>query len=89
MKKNRGLPGYNSDSSESEIDFDANPIIKLTSDLLMLVTWRLNRLSRNYRFVHKVLSAEKKTLQDISTMNRLGLVNTATMFSFLNQSLYE
>lgn len=56
---------------------------------MMLVTLRLNRLSRNYRFVHKVLSAEKKTLQDISTMNRLGLVNTAAMFSFLNQSLYE
>ncbi|XP_032289056.2 piezo-type mechanosensitive ion channel component [Drosophila virilis] len=53
------------------------------------VTFRLNRLSRNYRFVHKVLSAEKKTLQDISTMNRLGLVNTAAMFSFLNQSLYD
>ncbi|KAH8417295.1 hypothetical protein KR222_008390, partial [Zaprionus bogoriensis] len=60
-----------------------------TSDLIMLVTFRMNRVSRNYRFVHKVLSAEKKTLQDISTMNRLGLVNTAAMFSFLNQSLYE
>ncbi|KAH8312576.1 hypothetical protein KR044_011542, partial [Drosophila immigrans] len=60
-----------------------------TSELVMLTTLRLNRLSRNYRFVHKVLSAEKKTLQDISTMNRLGLVNTAAMFSFLNQSLYD
>lgn len=89
MRKNKGSSDYNADSSESEIDFDANPIIKLTGDLLMLLTWRLNRLSRNYRFVHKVLSAEKKTLQDISTMNRLGLVNTAAMFSFLNQSLYE
>ncbi|XP_043071722.1 piezo-type mechanosensitive ion channel component [Drosophila grimshawi] len=75
-------------SSDSEIDFDTHPIVKLTSELIMLVTLRLNRLSRNYRFVHKVLSAEKKTLQDISTMNRLGLVNTAAMFSFLNQSLY-
>ncbi|XP_064541788.1 piezo-type mechanosensitive ion channel component-like isoform X2 [Drosophila montana] len=76
-------------SSDSEIDFETHPIIKLTAELIMLVTFRLNRLSRNYRFVHKVLSAEKKTLQDISTMNRLGLVNTAAMFSFLNQSLYD
>lgn len=89
MKKDSGLKVFNSESSESEIDFDANPIFKLSNDLMTLLTWRLNRLSRNYRFVHKVLSAEKKTLQDISTMNRLGLVNTAAMFSFLNQSLYE
>ncbi|KAH8294789.1 hypothetical protein KR018_002864, partial [Drosophila ironensis] len=58
-----------------------------TTELVVLLTFRLNRLSRNYRFVHKVLSAEKKTLQEISIMNRLGLSNTAAMFKFLNQSL--
>ncbi|KAI8035241.1 hypothetical protein M5D96_011980, partial [Drosophila gunungcola] len=58
-----------------------------TAELIVLLTFRLNRLSRNYRFVHRVLSAEKKTLQEISIMNRLGLSNTAEMFKFLNQSL--
>ncbi|XP_034113348.1 piezo-type mechanosensitive ion channel component [Drosophila albomicans] len=88
-KKNKGTDKASGYSSDSEIDFDTHPVVKLTNELVMLTTVRLNRLSRNYRFVHKVLSAEKKTLQDISTMNRLGLVNTAAMFSFLNQSLYE
>ncbi|KAH8380162.1 hypothetical protein KR009_009292, partial [Drosophila setifemur] len=60
-----------------------------TSELIVLLTFRLNRLSRNYRFVHKVLSAEKKTLQEISIMNRLGLSNTAAMFTFLNKSLND
>ncbi|KRF99249.1 uncharacterized protein Dwil_GK27406 [Drosophila willistoni] len=76
-------------SSSNNEDFDTHPVIKLTSELILLLTFRLNRLSRNYRFVHKVLSAEKKTLQEISIMNRLGLSNTAAMFDFLNQSLND
>lgn len=81
------FPGENSDSDNK--DLDTHPVIKLTAELVVLLTFRLNRLSRNYRFVHKVLSAEKKTLQEISIMNRLGLSNTAAMFKFLNQSLNE
>ncbi|XP_030240836.1 piezo-type mechanosensitive ion channel component [Drosophila navojoa] len=88
-KKEHTTPQGNKYSSDTEIELGRNPVAKLLTDLILLLTFRLNRLSRNYRFVHKVLSAEKKTLQDISTMNRLGLVNTAAMFSFLNQSLYE
>ncbi|KRK05153.1 uncharacterized protein Dyak_GE27375 [Drosophila yakuba] len=34
-----------------------------------------------------MLSAEKKKLQEISIMKRLGLSNTAAMFKFLNKSL--
>ncbi|KPU74870.1 uncharacterized protein Dana_GF27265 [Drosophila ananassae] len=81
------FPGENSDSDNK--DLDTHPVIKLTAELVVLLTFRLNRLSRNYRFVHKVLSAEKKTLQEISIMNRLGLSNTAAMFKFLNQSLND
>ncbi|XP_034138402.1 piezo-type mechanosensitive ion channel component [Drosophila guanche] len=80
---------YEESSDSDNEDFDTHPVIKLTSELIVLLTFRLNRLSRNYRFVHKVLSAEKKTLQEISTMNRLGLSNTAAMFDFLNQSLND
>ncbi|KAH8320327.1 hypothetical protein KR074_002805, partial [Drosophila pseudoananassae] len=80
-------PRENSESDNK--DLDTHPVIKLTAELVVLLTFRLNRLSRNYRFVHKVLSAEKKTLQEISIMNRLGLSNTAAMFKFLNQSLND
>ncbi|XP_041451232.1 piezo-type mechanosensitive ion channel component isoform X3 [Drosophila obscura] len=80
---------YEESSDSDNEDFDTHPVIKLTSELIVLLTFRLNRLSRNYRFVHKVLSAEKKTLQEISTMNRLGLSNTTAMFDFLNQSLND
>ncbi|XP_033241797.1 piezo-type mechanosensitive ion channel component isoform X2 [Drosophila pseudoobscura] len=91
FRETRGSQEYSyEESSDSDYeDFDTHPVIKLTSELIVLLTFRLNRLSRNYRFVHKVLSAEKKTLQEISTMNRLGLSNTAAMFDFLNQSLNE
>ncbi|XP_030385687.1 piezo-type mechanosensitive ion channel component isoform X1 [Scaptodrosophila lebanonensis] len=78
---------YYSSSDSGDEDFDTHPVVKLTGELIVLLTIRLNRLSRNYRFVHKVLSAEKKALQEISTMNRLGLSNTAAMFTFLNLSL--
>lgn len=78
---------YEGSSDSDNKDLDTHPVIKLTTELIVLITFRLNRLSRNYRFVHKVLSAEKKTLQEISKVNRLGLSNTAAMFKFLNQSL--
>ncbi|XP_037730493.1 piezo-type mechanosensitive ion channel component isoform X4 [Drosophila subpulchrella] len=78
---------HDGSSDSDNKDLDTHPVIKLTAELIVLLTFRLNRLSRNYRFVHKVLSAEKKTLQEISTMNRLGLSNSAAMFKFLNQSL--
>ncbi|XP_070141022.1 piezo-type mechanosensitive ion channel component-like [Drosophila kikkawai] len=85
-KKNKDF--FYEDSSDSDNkDLKTNPVIKLTTELIVLLTFRFNRLSRNYRFVHKVLSAEKKTLQEISKVNRLGLSNTAAMFKFLNQSL--
>ncbi|KMY86979.1 uncharacterized protein Dsimw501_GD29628 [Drosophila simulans] len=75
----------NSDSDNKKLE--THPVIILTSELIILLTFRLNRLSKNFRFVHKMLSAEKKKLQNISIMNRLGLSNTAAMFKFLNKSL--
>ncbi|XP_043655124.1 piezo-type mechanosensitive ion channel component [Drosophila teissieri] len=66
---------------------ETHPVITLTSELIILLTFKLNRLSKNFRFVHKMLSAEKKKLQEINIMKRLGLSNTAAMFKFLNKSL--
>lgn len=50
---------YEGSSDSDNKDLDTHPVIKLTTELIVLITFRLNRLSRNYRFVHKVLSAEK------------------------------
>ncbi|XP_043064481.1 piezo-type mechanosensitive ion channel component, partial [Drosophila ficusphila] len=89
LRQHSGSKAYLYDESKdsNNKDFNSHPVIKLTAELIVLLTFRLNRLSRNYRFVHKVLSAEKKTLQEISVMNRLGLSNIAAMFTFLNKSL--
>lgn len=40
-----------------------NPVKRLLTNFLVLLTVRLNRLSHNYRYVNKILTAEKKGLK--------------------------
>lgn len=50
-------------AKDSDEDFDTNPIIRLLEGFLVTLTIRLNRFSRNYRFVNRILGGEKKTLK--------------------------
>lgn len=50
-------------AKDSDEDFDTNPIIRLLEGFLVTLTIRLNRFSRNYRFVNRILAGEKKTLK--------------------------
>lgn len=54
-------------AKDSDEDFDTNPIIRLLEGFLVTLTIRLNRFSRNYRFVNRILASEKKTLKVIKT----------------------
>ncbi|KAH8376905.1 hypothetical protein KR093_002071 [Drosophila rubida] len=97
-------------AKDSDEDFDTNPIIRLLEGFLVTLTIRLNRFSRNYRFVNRILAGEKKTLkvglriqmiinelinvlyimaslQESSSLNRLGLSSAAAMFHFLKSNL--
>ncbi|XP_030384820.1 piezo-type mechanosensitive ion channel component isoform X5 [Scaptodrosophila lebanonensis] len=74
-------------AKDSDEDFDTNPIIRLLEGFLVTLTIRLNRFSRNYRFVNRILATEKKTLKESSSLNRLGLSSAAAMFHFLKSNL--
>ncbi|XP_070853792.1 piezo-type mechanosensitive ion channel component isoform X18 [Drosophila suzukii] len=74
-------------AKDSDEDFDTNPIIRLLEGFLVTLTIRLNRFSRNYRFVNRILAGEKKTLKESSSLNRLGLSSAAAMFHFLKSNL--
>ncbi|XP_034474344.1 piezo-type mechanosensitive ion channel component [Drosophila innubila] len=74
-------------AKDSDEDFDTNPIIRLLEGFLVTLTIRLNRFSRNYRFVNRILAGEKKTLKESSSLNRLGLSSAAAMFNFLKSNL--
>ncbi|XP_026835117.1 piezo-type mechanosensitive ion channel component isoform X6 [Drosophila erecta] len=74
-------------AKDSDEDFDTNPIIRLLEGFLVTLTIRLNRFSRNYRFVNRILAGEKKTLKESSSLNRLGLSTAAAMFHFLKSNL--
>ncbi|XP_030554831.1 piezo-type mechanosensitive ion channel component isoform X2 [Drosophila novamexicana] len=74
-------------AKDSDDDFDTNPIIRLLEGFLVTLTIRLNRFSRNYRFVNRILAGEKKTLKESSSLNRLGLSSAAAMFHFLKSNL--
>ncbi|XP_034129678.1 piezo-type mechanosensitive ion channel component isoform X9 [Drosophila guanche] len=73
-------------AKDSDEDFDTNPIIRLLEGFLVTLTIRLNRFSRNYRYVNRILAGEKKTLKDSSSLNRLGL-SSAAMFHILKSNL--
>lgn len=64
-------------AKDSDEDFDTNPIIRLLEGFLVTLTIRLNRFSRNYRFVNRILAGEKKTLK---VGHRLVCVN-CTLFN--------
>ncbi|XP_030079266.1 piezo-type mechanosensitive ion channel component isoform X7 [Drosophila hydei] len=74
-------------AKDSDEDFDTNPIIRLLEGFLVTLTIRLNRFSRNYRFVNRILAGEKKTLKESSSLNRLGISSAAAMFHFLKSNL--
>ncbi|XP_015036587.2 piezo-type mechanosensitive ion channel component isoform X6 [Drosophila pseudoobscura] len=74
-------------AKDSDEDFDTNPIIRLLEGFLVTLTIRLNRFSRNYRYVNRILAGEKKTLKESSSLNRLGLSSAAAMFHFLKSNL--
>ncbi|XP_034669261.1 piezo-type mechanosensitive ion channel component isoform X3 [Drosophila subobscura] len=73
-------------AKDSDEDFDTNPIIRLLEGFLVTLTIRLNRFSRNYRYVNRILAGEKKTLKESSSLNRLGL-SSAAMFHILKSNL--
>lgn len=58
-------------AKDSDEDFDTNPIIRLLEGFLVTLTIRLNRFSRNYRFVNRILAGEKKTLKVSTPVLRL------------------
>ncbi|XP_039949201.1 piezo-type mechanosensitive ion channel component isoform X7 [Bactrocera tryoni] len=57
------------DSEESEDDLEANPIVRLLEGFLVSVTIGLHRLSRNYRYVNKIMSNEKRLLKETHSVN--------------------
>ncbi|XP_065355463.1 piezo-type mechanosensitive ion channel component [Calliphora vicina] len=60
---------------DSDADFQANPIIRLMEAFLVSLTIRLNRFSRNYRYVNKILAEEKKALKESKIMGRFSTKN--------------
>ncbi|XP_020715968.1 piezo-type mechanosensitive ion channel component isoform X2 [Ceratitis capitata] len=57
------------DSEESEDDLEANPIVRLLEGFLVTLTIGLHRLSRNYRYVNKIMSNEKRLLKETHSVN--------------------
>ncbi|XP_037812231.1 piezo-type mechanosensitive ion channel component isoform X1 [Lucilia sericata] len=71
---------------DSDADFQANPIIRLMEAFLVSLTIRLNRFSRNYRYVNKILAEEKKALKESNNMcnmfkGRFIAKNAASLFA--------
>lgn len=61
-----------------------NPFVRLLEGLLVSIAVRLNRFSRNYRYVMKILAEEKKTLKESKGFERLGRLGVASMWTPLN-----
>lgn len=72
-------------AKDSDEDFDTNPIIRLLEGFLVTLTIRLNRFSRNYRFVNRILAGEKKTLK-VSTPV-LKLIYVPNYYFFLSPGI--
>ncbi|XP_054741446.1 piezo-type mechanosensitive ion channel component isoform X2 [Anastrepha obliqua] len=68
------------DSEESEDDLEANPIIRLLEGFLVSLTIGLHRLSRNYRYVNKIMSNEKRLLKETHAVNLLIRPSASTVF---------
>lgn len=61
-----------------------NPILRLLEGLLVSIAVRLNRFSRNYRYVMKILAEEKKTLKESKGFEKLGKLGIASIWTPLN-----
>lgn len=61
-----------------------NPIVRLLEGLLVSIAVRLNRFSRNYRYVMKILAEEKKTLKESKGFEKLGKLGVASIWTPLN-----
>ncbi|KAH8409601.1 hypothetical protein KR222_010130 [Zaprionus bogoriensis] len=70
-------------AKDSDEDFDTNPIIRLLEGFLVTLTIRLNRFSRNYRFVNRILAGEKKTLK-VSAMRLMQCTAMCSKTVFLS-----
>ncbi|XP_013104296.2 piezo-type mechanosensitive ion channel component isoform X3 [Stomoxys calcitrans] len=76
---------------DTEEDFEANPIIRLMEGFLVSLTIRLNRFSRNYRYVNKILEEEKKALKESNHLymfnGRFSGRNAAAIFSLMKRNI--
>ncbi|XP_058977404.1 piezo-type mechanosensitive ion channel component isoform X1 [Musca domestica] len=76
---------------DTEEDFEANPIIRLMEGFLVSLTIRLNRFSRNYRYVNKILEEEKKALKESNNLymfnGRFSGRNAAAIFSLMKRNI--
>ncbi|XP_073827088.1 piezo type mechanosensitive ion channel component isoform X2 [Musca autumnalis] len=76
---------------DTEEDFEANPIIRLMAGFLVSLTIRLNRFSRNYRYVNKILEEEKKALKESNNLymfnGRFSGRNAAAIFSLMKRNI--
>ncbi|XP_023298569.2 piezo-type mechanosensitive ion channel component isoform X3 [Lucilia cuprina] len=77
---------------DSDADFQANPIIRLMEAFLVSLTIRLNRFSRNYRYVNKILAEEKKALKESNNMcnmfkGRFSAKNAASLFNIMKRNI--
>lgn len=78
-----------SDEEEVEVEEEQllttrNPIVRLLEGLLVSIAVRLNRFSRNYRYVMKILAEEKKTLKESKGFEKLGKLGVASIWTPLN-----
>ncbi|XP_054082430.1 piezo-type mechanosensitive ion channel component isoform X8 [Zeugodacus cucurbitae] len=64
------------DSEDSDDDLEANPIVRLLEGFLVSVTIGLHRLSRNYRYVNKIMSNEKRLLKETHSVNLVRATNS-------------
>lgn len=71
-------------AEEEEVISTRNPIIRLLEGLLVSIAVRLNRFSRNYRYVMKILAEEKKTLKESKGFEKLGRLGVASIWTPLN-----
>uniref|UniRef100_A0A1A9WMD8 Piezo-type mechanosensitive ion channel component n=1 Tax=Glossina brevipalpis TaxID=37001 RepID=A0A1A9WMD8_9MUSC len=53
-----------SSSTDSDAIFKTNPVIRLFGGYFVALTIRLNRFSRNFRYVNKILTEEKRALKE-------------------------
>ncbi|XP_037894241.1 piezo-type mechanosensitive ion channel component isoform X3 [Glossina fuscipes] len=51
-------------SADSDAIFKTNPVIRLFGGYFAALTIRLNRFSRNFRYVNKILTEEKRALKE-------------------------